>query len=150
MAVLRSERVRFGERVELGEGGDADVWATIAWRPSALGALRALLYKPPQATLAIEAVDGANARYRLPRLAAQTGFLLDPWIDGDAAFLRHVRGEAGRRVKAFRVDLAPEDARFVEPTFALTLSRGPERAIAPGAPDPGGSWPREARGVSAD
>jgi hypothetical protein len=128
---IRTEAANFGQRIELGELAERSVWATLRWRPSRLGTLRTLLYKPPAASLTLEDMDGVSVRYRLPRLQAMTGFQLNPWIDDDRALERYATGGPVRRVRAFAVAFAPGDERFVEGPIEISFFELSARGALP-------------------
>ncbi len=122
---------RLGERVALGGIAVGEpIWAKLELRPTRIGRLRSMLYKPPIVALSIETADGVRRSYRfLPDLAA-AGFLISPEIDRVDDFARLMRPDAarllaGQRVVGITIDGASEARidRAYQSSYRLQLWR---------------------------
>jgi hypothetical protein len=81
-------------------------------RPTAIGRLRSLLYRP--AALFIEGTDSRGAAHTwriLPRVA-EAGFVLSPILDSPAEIEAYFKGEASRTLASFRLVAIPGQEEF--------------------------------------
>jgi hypothetical protein len=107
---LTSEKHRFGENVNLPQSSQA-VFARIEIKPTILGRLASIFYKPSQLHITIELNNGLKKQYRLIAGMAKSGFVISPLIENTAEF-GMLYGEngflAGKLVKA--IAIAPRDS----------------------------------------
>lgn len=128
---LTDREFRLGERVALdGIAAGEPIWAEVELRPTRIGRLRSMLYKPPIVALSIETANGVRRTYRfLPDLAAG-GFLISPEIDRVDDFAKLMRPDAarlltGQRVIGITIDGASETRidRAYQSSYRLRLWR---------------------------
>lgn len=74
-----------GETVTL-PGGACAAFVRFDLRPSALGALAGLVYKPSQLDVRLQLADGTSRQYRLVSGMARAGLLLSPLVENAADF----------------------------------------------------------------
>jgi hypothetical protein len=74
-----------GEKVAV-PAGDCAAFVRLDLRPSALGALAGLLYKPSQLEVQLQLADGTRREYRLVSGMARAGLLLSPLVENAAEF----------------------------------------------------------------
>ena len=122
---LRSETVKLNQPLQLGELTNKRLWATLQYKPSLLGRLRNVVYKPPIVNLAIEDTQGRRSTFRLPLPQAATGFILNPLIEDSADYLCFVMGTANRQVSALTLEVPEKDRKFFNETAHLELSELP-------------------------
>lgn len=99
--------VRLSEEVAVPEGRGRALWLRADARPTAIGRLRALAYKPALLSIVTTDERGEARAWRLVTRVARDGFMLAPAIttgDDAAAFFR---GEARVWITSFRFE-APE------------------------------------------
>ncbi len=98
-------RVRLGERVEVPDFGGRPVWVTIAVEPTLAGRVRKFLYKLPHVYLQATERSGQTESFLLVRrIAATTGFILDPLFTNSGDVLAYQNGSSGRRVQSVRLE----------------------------------------------
>lgn len=84
------------------------LYAEISVRPTLLGKLVALIYKPPTLTLRVTLANGETISRRVNSNMMITGFFLSPWLEtnDDVAMLFEGKAEPSQRqaVKSARID----------------------------------------------
>ena len=133
--------MRPGERIDLRDFGQADLWLEIKMEPTWLGQLRQFLYQPATVRLAAWGEEGPRkllARRRAPAPMLAAGFVASPLLLGNGDVLRYYRHEPLSRPTAYSVELLPGDERFWQNTVHFRLlellpSEAPVRrtALAP-------------------
>ena len=101
------------------------LWATLHVKPSFLGRLRNIVYKPPIVHLAIEDIQGRRSTFRLPLPQAATGFILNPLIEDSVGYVCFAMGSANRQVSALTLEVPEKDRKFFADTAHLELSELP-------------------------
>jgi len=98
----------FGERIAV-PAGDGPVFVRLDIRPTRLGMLLGLLYKPSRLELELALENGSTVRHRIVSGMASSGFVLSPHVAATADFAA-LWGDAehlpGRRVLAMTVRTA--------------------------------------------
>ena len=121
------------------------VAATVDLRPTTLGRLAGLLYRPARSTLTVALADGTRRSYRFVSGLGRSGFVLTPLVTDAAEFqaLAEARpAPPGRRVVSFAVSgnpalLSPEVAYTLQPLSPAAGAAAETAASAlPGAPAP--------------
>jgi hypothetical protein len=122
---LTSEKHRFSEKVNLPPASQA-VFARVEIKPTILGRLASILFKPSQLYITIELNNGLKKQYRIIAGMTQSGFLLSPLIENTAEFVM-LYGEnsllAGKRVKSLAI--APFEGKtwLWNDAYAVTFSQ---------------------------
>ncbi|MBS0662186.1 MAG: hypothetical protein JSR48_02905 [Verrucomicrobia bacterium] len=123
--LLSSTEVKFGEQVKSPILGDTPVWCELEIRPSLLGRIRDLLYKPPQLKLAVSDGTDQQSTYRLVGNMARAGFLLYPHFTNTYNVRAFQGGGTGPRIFWFAVELDPAMRKFFAPTIGVKIYRLP-------------------------
>ncbi|WP_341646903.1 hypothetical protein [Thauera sp. SDU_THAU2] len=121
VTALPAQRGRLGQRIEL-PGGSTPLLARVHTRPSLIGKLAALFYKPTPLHITLELQNGSTRDYRFVSSMAQAGFLLSPFIGSAADFARLYDGArlpAGLAVTAVTVH---GDTRLWQEDFDIELT----------------------------
>jgi hypothetical protein len=87
LEALQDANVAFGETLSLPAAADDIVWLEADIRPSLLGRLRSILFKPPIVDLTVELDDGRTVAHRLIPGMAGSGFVLSPYIERTDQFV---------------------------------------------------------------
>jgi len=112
LQLLREGTVRPGERIDLRDFGQADLWLEVQMEPTRFGQLRQILYQPTAVRLAAWGEEGpkkllARRRAPVPMLAA--GFVASPLLLRNEDVARYYRREPLSRPTAYSVELLPGD-----------------------------------------
>lgn len=119
----KSDHSQLGARYPLTPGGGA-VFAQIEIRPTLLGRLLSLVYKPTLLHISLELADGSKRTYRLPSGLAAAGFLISPVVEnsrefallfGDRAYL------AKKAVKSIAIDNSAGGGVFWQNEYEVKL-----------------------------
>lgn len=106
--VLAPQRtLKLGEWMDVADGASPQV-LQLDYRLNLAGRLRAMLLREPMLKIELQLADGQLRSNRLVRQVAQTGFLLSPALENEAAYLRWYYGQENYAVTRFR--LVPERA----------------------------------------
>ena len=122
---LRSETIKLNQPLPLGELTNKRLWATLHLKPSWLGRLRSVVYKPSIVNLAIEDTQGRRSTFRLTLSQAATGFILNPLLEDSAGYLCFAMGAANRQVHAMTLEVPEQDRKFFHDLAHLELSALP-------------------------
>jgi hypothetical protein len=95
--------IHFGESVRLPAANHGPVWAELEIRPSVLGSIASLFYKPPGLQMAVSLRAGHRRPFRLLPGMARSGFLLSPLIQNNGTFVGLFSAEAGRNLTGLEV-----------------------------------------------
>ncbi len=106
---LRSTPVRLGQKIDLADLADRNIWVEIDYRFSLLGKLRRFTFKPPVVNLRITDQKGYESVHRLPRSIGRAGFMLNPVIDDLLDFMRAAGGTPKRRAVAITIETSTQD-----------------------------------------
>ena len=113
------------------------VFARMTVRPTPLGRVAAVLFRPPALTLRVTLANGDRQDYRFVPAMAAGGFLLSPLLtdaDGFADLaLGHAEDTGGADVTAVAVEGAPWARFFYQPSVSVELRRVTVPAAAPSA-----------------
>lgn len=129
--VLVAQRtLKLGEWMDVTDGASPQV-LQLEYRLNLAGRLRALLLREPMLKIELQLADGQLRSYRLVRQVAQTGFLLSPALENEAAYLRWYYGQDAYAVTRLRLvpERAGQDWLFRPQIQAAFAPAG----IAPGA-----------------
>lgn len=125
LTLLREGDVAPGGAISLRDFGDANLWLEISLQPTALGALRRVLYKPPEVRLGVwraaEALPASTFRAPPPMLAA--GFVASPLLLDNQDVANLYEGKALKRPNAYSLELPPSTAQFWQPKIHFRIYR---------------------------
>ncbi len=116
---------KLGEKIDLADLADRNLWVAIDYRFSLLGKLRRFLYKPVLVQLRVTDDKGVESLYRLPQPIAATGFMLNPIVNDLLEFMRSAGGEPSRRLYSLSVEVAPADRSNVDEKIRVAVSALP-------------------------
>jgi hypothetical protein len=135
--VLYQERQTMGATLSLPEA-NGPVYAEIDIRPTLVGRLMALLYKPPELNLVLNLKNGEAKTYRIIANMAVTGFILSPLVRDTADFVALAQGDAKlvNDEKVVSLSIEPSYGRsiFWSSTYSLTLKAYHPNGGAPAGP----------------
>lgn len=125
LTLLRAGEVRPGERIDLRQFGDADLWLEVNVQPTLVGRLRTLFSRPAIVKLATWRDSGQqwNFRHRGPPAMLAAGFVASPLLLRNNEVLNLYAGTKLVRPVGYSVEVAPEDARFWSPQVSYRISR---------------------------
>lgn len=130
-AASHDSQARLGETLVLPAGGPL-VFAQFDIRPSLLGRVAALLFRPSKLEITVTLDGGAQKKYRLVSSMAKAGFLLSPLVETGAEF-SNLYGAADllddKRVTAFSVDTARGFRWFWQSDFVATFKQLKPRQV---------------------
>jgi hypothetical protein len=115
------QKLRFNERIELGELQYGNVWIAVKYDASFLGAIRALLYKPPSVRITVFDRNSTVGSFNLVGTMAKDGFLLNPLIENQFDLLRFISGQLKKQITAFSINIDASDEKFYRMPFELRL-----------------------------
>ncbi len=122
LAPLSKTRHAFGEAIPIPDT-DSPLMARIQLKPSWLGRLASLFYKPSQLQIKLTLQRGRPRTYRLISQMAKTEFMLSPLIENSFEF-QHLYLNDGaltaKKVKSIML-VAPENPGFWKDSFKLEL-----------------------------
>ncbi|WP_347251969.1 hypothetical protein [Legionella sp.] len=107
MTVITNENHFLGETVTL-PSGNQPLFAEFEIKPTILGQLSTILFKPTPLQIHFELKDGTKKQYRFIATMAKAGFLLSPLVENTAEFalLFNKRSELNTKlVKSFQISL---------------------------------------------
>jgi len=116
---------KFGESVNLPHSTQP-VFAQIEIKPTTLGCLASILFKPSQLQITFELENGVKKQYRIIAGMAKSGFLVSPIIENTTNFAM-LYGKVGllddKRVKS--IAIAPRDGKTLlwEDEYSVTFSQ---------------------------
>ncbi|MFC0408654.1 hypothetical protein [Roseomonas elaeocarpi] len=84
--LLGAGRYAMGQPIAL-PGGQTALWARVSVKPTLLGRLVAMLYKPPQLRVRVALINGKQEEYRFVPGMAEAGFLISPVVGDTTQFL---------------------------------------------------------------
>ncbi len=115
---------RIDEQVRLPRP-DRPAYAELILKPTWLGRVRALFWKPPPLTLTVTLRDGTARTYRIVSGMTETGFILSPLIESTQDFARFAttgtRDMSDMLVTALMVRAGRNAGRFWQPIYTLRL-----------------------------
>jgi len=124
---LVTEKHAFGESVNL-PYSNQPIFAQILIRPTLLGRVANILYKPSQLTISLEMNNGIKKEYRIISGMAESGFLISPLISNTADF-GLLYGEnkflEGKRVKSIEIASHGRSSIFWNEKYTITFSQIP-------------------------
>jgi hypothetical protein len=119
---LSKSRHAFGESIPI-PVTNTPIMARIKLKPSLLGKLASLLYKPSQIQIKLNLQRGRPRTYRLVSQMAQTEFMLSPLIENTFEFHQLYPNDGAltaKQVKSIML-IAPENPGFWKDSFTLEL-----------------------------
>jgi hypothetical protein len=123
LKLLREGTVRPGERIKLGDSGNADIWLEIELKPSWRGGLRQALYQAPAVRLAAwgEGAKPLLARRRAPPAMLAGGFVASPLLMRNEDVSARYDGKPGSRPVGYSVELQPGEEHFWQSTVRFRV-----------------------------
>ena len=114
--------VALGKEVPMPSVGNASIRLRASARPSLLGRLRGVLYKPSALYLVSSTADGRRVRHRLVPAVLESGFIISPHIESTADYVTWMQGKPGLRVTAisFEPDRPQDSLLWSEITVELS------------------------------
>jgi hypothetical protein len=106
---IRAATVHLGEKINLTDLTDRNIWVEINYRFSLVGKFRRLLFKPPVVQLRITDENGVESVHRLPQPIGMAGFMLNPVINDLLDFMRAAGGTPKRHACAITIEAAAQD-----------------------------------------
>ncbi len=124
-SLLREGTARLGEAIDLRGFGDADLWLEITAKPSVLGQLRQLLYRPPTVRLAAWADPGGKlmARNHAPAPMLAAGFLASPMLTDNNDVLDLFTSRTIKRPGAYSIEVPTEEKRCWEQSIQYRIHK---------------------------
>lgn len=122
---IRSTTVRFGQKIDLTDLVDRNIWVEIDYRFSLLGKLRRFFFRPPLVQLRITDEKGVESVHRLPRPIGEAGFMLNPVINDLLDFMRAAGGSPKRHASAITIESAPQDLDCMQDDIRVSFSSMP-------------------------
>ena len=122
--VITKGRFSLGDTVPVPDHSAA-VFASISIRPTLLGRVMGIVYKPDQLQITVALADGTSRTHRLVSGMAKAGFLISPWIQSTADFGALYGGVeylAGQEVISFAIQPVGE-GRHWEESFDVVLQQ---------------------------
>ena len=122
---LTSEKHSFGEPVNVPES-KLPIFAQIEIKPTVLGRIASILFKPSQLQITLELKNGIKKQFRIIAGMAKSGFVLSPLIENTTEF-EMLYGESGfldkKQVKSFAI--APRNGKTMlwNDEYAVTFSQ---------------------------
>jgi hypothetical protein len=105
------------------------VYAEINLKPTLLGKLLAILYKPPQLVMTLKLKNGSSEQYRVVANMMESGFFMSPLIRDTKDFAMVASGGThylnGNTVESFTLSLAHGGHLFWSASYQLTLKTYP-------------------------
>jgi len=131
--VITKGRFSLGDTVPVPDHSAA-VFASISIRPTWLGRVMGIVYKPDQLQITVALADGTSRTHRLVSGMARAGFLISPWIQSTWEFGALYGGVdylAGQEVISFAVKPVGQGRHFRhwEESFDVVLQQA--AAVAP-------------------
>ena len=125
LALIRETDVRSGEKIVLDEFGGDSLWMEISVRPSPLGRLRSLLFKPPVVQLYVwkEGRSAPDKKISRPRAHARAGFLACPLALNNQNVLDLYRGKPPVHPRAYSIEFPPGTANFWQDQIHVRIYR---------------------------
>jgi hypothetical protein len=123
MTLLREEILAPGQRIDLTEFGDVDVWMEITITPSLPGRLRSFLSQPAEAYLAVwgGGSQGPAAVFRAPAPMLAAGFMASPFAMQTPDILNLYMGTRIARPTGWSVEFAPDTHVFWQDKIVCRL-----------------------------
>ncbi len=122
---LTTEKHIFGERVNL-PYSELPIFAQIEIKPTILGRLMSILYKPSQLNMLLELNNGIKKQYRIISGMAKSGFVISPLIENTAEF-GMLYGDVGflnsKFVKSITIAPSVERSIFWNMDYIVTFSQ---------------------------
>lgn len=126
-APVLERQVRFGEAIDIGSLGDDKQYSlSLDIRPSWLGRIRKLLYKPPLTSIEVTFANGRKRRYRIIPEMVRSAFLFTPLIgvENRQEVMAWPNGADQQKIVSFRVLLNdPRQLRYFAPAIGVSLHK---------------------------
>jgi hypothetical protein len=122
---LTSETHAFGESVNLPQSSLA-IFVQIEIKPTFLGRITSIFFKPSQLQITIELKNGTKKQYRIIAGMAKSGFLISPLIENTVEFgmLYAKKGHLdGKLVKSFAITPSHGKTMLWNDEYTVTLSQ---------------------------
>lgn len=122
---IRSVAAHLGEKINLADLVDHNIWVEIDYRFNLLGKLRRFLYRPVLVNLHITDDKGVETVHRLPQPIGRAGFMLSPVVNDMLDYMRASGGGTSRRAVSIRIDTAKQDRDCVQDDVTVSFSSLP-------------------------
>lgn len=119
--LLPAQEVSFEERIMLPDDS-GPVWVAFDIQETWLGKIRNFFYKPFQITLQVETKNGEVADFRVSRLVAQSGFMINPALCDEEDFRELVLNPRYRNLGAIRIHIEDAARPYYRGRFLCQLS----------------------------
>lgn len=132
MTLLREGEARPGEKIELKDFGDTNLWMEIDLKLSPVGRIRQFLYHPPTVRLAAWRDGGGRLllRRRAPPPMLAAGFIASPLLSRNEDLAAFHRGESVARPTAYSVEIMAGEDYLWDSSFHFRLYKL-EKGTAP-------------------
>jgi hypothetical protein len=106
---------------------DSPLWVAMTFRPTLMGKLRELVYKPLPVLMTVRYADGDSAVYRIIPGMTETGFLLSPTVEStgqlESLLTRGFVSTPAARVPVAIVVDVPSGAAWMEQNYHIVVHR---------------------------
>lgn len=111
------------------------VYAEIVIKPTWLGKLKSLFYKPSPLTMKLTLADGSQKQFHVLSNMMQSPFLLSPLVDNTKYFLFFVSGQLevlqSATVKSFAIEESNDGMSDWQPSYTINLKQYKYHQAAP-------------------
>lgn len=135
LILFKEGTVAAGESIDLKGLRQTNLWLEMDLRPSLLGRLRQLLYKPPIVRLAVQrGSDGLPGHaFSVPAAMMSAGFLANPVVLNKDDVKHLYDASKILHADAYSIEIPPDDSKYWQPQIHFRLYRIGNK-IASGAP----------------
>ena len=125
LTLLKSGTVLAGEKIDLRDQRDANLWLEIDLEPTVLGRLWRFLYKSPEVQLVARSQpETPNPdRFNAPAAMLSAGFLASPMILDVADFMKLYTGDKVSLPDSYSVEIAPTLVNVWQPEIHYRIYR---------------------------
>ncbi len=122
---IKSEKHSFGESVAVPRQNQP-VFAQVEIKPTLLGRVAGILFKPSQLQITLDLENGTKKSYRIIANMSKSGFIVSPLIENTSGFLMLYGKQGlwdGKRVKS--MGIAPRDGKSLlwQDEYSVTFSQ---------------------------
>lgn len=119
--LLPPQELSFEDKISMPEDS-GPVWVTFGIKETWLGKIRNFLYKPFPIILQVQKKNGEVANYRVSRLVANSGFMINPALCDKEDFCALVINPKYRNLGAIRIDIEDAARPYYKDRFLCQLS----------------------------
>jgi hypothetical protein len=134
LTLLREGEAKVGEPISLAEFGSTNLWLELDLKPTLLGRLRKVLYRPSTVRLAaLKNLEGKLLlRHRAPPVMMAAGFVASPLISRNEDLVDFYKGDEVARPAGYSVHVLEGDECFWQPTLRYRIYKMEKGLVAPG------------------